>query len=158
LLRSIYPKVVANNNKTAVTHVVCDHFDEMTLTRRSRLAKSDMPRRKFSGRLSQRLSRSCYCVCGTLVTVTTALNDLLVRHVEAGIIPGAVAVRGVWRCGGRGRWRGLDRRWADATGGQGTDFFVDPEGTIGILLTQVELGERVWPLVEEFQALGETST
>jgi CubicO group peptidase (beta-lactamase class C family) len=44
------------------------------------------------------------------------------------------------------------------SGGQGTDFFVDPEGTIGILLTQVELGERVWPLVEEFQALGETST
>ena len=39
------------------------------------------------------------------------------------------------------------------SGGQGTDFFVDPEGTIGILLTQVELGERVWPLVEEFQAL-----
>ena len=39
------------------------------------------------------------------------------------------------------------------SGGQGTDFFVDPDGTIGILLTQVELGEHVWPLVEEFQAL-----
>ena len=44
------------------------------------------------------------------------------------------------------------------SGGQGTDFFVDRDGTIGILLTQVELGERVWPLVEEFQALGETSS
>ncbi|SEQ83693.1 hypothetical protein [Microlunatus flavus] len=39
------------------------------------------------------------------------------------------------------------------SGGQGTDFFVDPDGTIGVLLTQVELGEHVWPLVEEFQAL-----
>ena len=39
------------------------------------------------------------------------------------------------------------------SGGQGTDFFVDPDGTIGILLTQVELGQHTWPLVEEFQAL-----
>ncbi|GAB2581996.1 serine hydrolase domain-containing protein [Microlunatus antarcticus] len=45
----------------------------------------------------------------------------------------------------RGRWG-----WS---GGQGTDFFVDPDGAIGILLTQVELGEHVWPLVQEFQAL-----
>lgn len=40
------------------------------------------------------------------------------------------------------------------SGGQGTDFFVDPDGTIGILLTQVELGERVWPVFGEFQELG----
>jgi CubicO group peptidase (beta-lactamase class C family) len=39
------------------------------------------------------------------------------------------------------------------SGGQGTDFFVDPDGTIGVLLTQVELGARVMTLVEEFQAL-----
>ncbi len=39
------------------------------------------------------------------------------------------------------------------SGGQGTDFFVDPDATIGILLTQVELGARVFPMVEEFQAL-----
>ncbi len=44
--------------------------------------------------MSQRQSRSCCCVCGTLVTVTTALKDLLVRHVQAGTIPGAVAVLG----------------------------------------------------------------
>jgi CubicO group peptidase (beta-lactamase class C family) len=37
------------------------------------------------------------------------------------------------------------------SGGQGTDFFVDADGTIGILLTQVELGTATWPLVEEFQ-------
>ncbi|NYE02749.1 CubicO group peptidase (beta-lactamase class C family) [Kineosphaera limosa] len=39
--------------------------------------------------------------------------------------------------------------WA---GGQGTDFLLDPDGTIAILLTQVELGERMWPVLEEFQA------
>jgi CubicO group peptidase (beta-lactamase class C family) len=39
------------------------------------------------------------------------------------------------------------------SGGQGTDFFVDPDGTVGLLLTQVELGERMWPLLGEFQAL-----
>jgi CubicO group peptidase (beta-lactamase class C family) len=39
------------------------------------------------------------------------------------------------------------------SGGQGTDFFVDPDGTIGILLTQVELGEPMLPLLTEFRAL-----
>jgi hypothetical protein len=39
------------------------------------------------------------------------------------------------------------------SGGQGTDFFVDSDGTVGILLTQVELGAHVWPMVAEFQAL-----
>ena len=39
------------------------------------------------------------------------------------------------------------------SGGQGTDFFVDPDGTTGLLLTQVELGERTWGLLQEFQAL-----
>lgn len=41
------------------------------------------------------------------------------------------------------------------SGGQGTDFFVDPDGTVGILLTQVELGEQMWPLIEQFQSLHE---
>jgi hypothetical protein len=40
--------------------------------------------------------------------------------------------------------------WA---GGQGTDFFVDPGATIGILLTQVELGAQVLTMIEEFQGL-----
>jgi CubicO group peptidase (beta-lactamase class C family) len=39
------------------------------------------------------------------------------------------------------------------SGGQGTNFYVDPDGTIGILLTQVEMGEQVGRLVAEFQAL-----
>lgn len=39
------------------------------------------------------------------------------------------------------------------SGGQGTDFFVDADGTVGVLLTQVELGERTFGLLEEFQQL-----
>jgi CubicO group peptidase (beta-lactamase class C family) len=39
------------------------------------------------------------------------------------------------------------------SGGQGTDFFVDQDGTVGILFTQVELGERMSPLLAEFKAL-----
>ena len=40
------------------------------------------------------------------------------------------------------------------SGGAGTDFFLDPGGTIGILFTQVELGPRqIEAMLEEFQAL-----
>lgn len=38
-------------------------------------------------------------------------------------------------------------------GGAGTEFLVDPDGTVGILFTQVELGQRTAGLFEEFQAL-----
>jgi CubicO group peptidase (beta-lactamase class C family) len=44
--------------------------------------------------------------------------------------------------------------WA---GGQGTDFFVDRDGTVGILLTQVEMGKPMWPLVTEFESLHQPS-
>ena len=43
------------------------------------------------------------------------------------------------------------------SGGQGTNFFVDRDGTVGVLLTQAELGEQMWPLVEEFQELHQPS-
>ena len=39
------------------------------------------------------------------------------------------------------------------SGGQGTNFYVDPDGSVGILLTQVEMGERVGRMVAEFQEL-----
>ena len=45
----------------------------------------------------------------------------------------------------RGRWG-----WS---GGYGTDFFVDADGTIGLLLAQVEIGEHLMPLLEAFQEL-----
>jgi CubicO group peptidase (beta-lactamase class C family) len=54
-----------------------------------------------------------------------------------------VAVQTAGRRRGRFGW----------SGGQGTDFFVDPDGTVGILLTQVELSDQMWPMVAEFQAL-----
>jgi CubicO group peptidase (beta-lactamase class C family) len=41
------------------------------------------------------------------------------------------------------------------SGGQGTDFFVDPDGTVGILLTQVEMGAEIGSLIEQFQSLHE---
>lgn len=42
------------------------------------------------------------------------------------------------------------------SGGLGTDFFVDPDGTVGVLLTQVEMGKDMWPLIDQFQSLYET--
>ena len=39
------------------------------------------------------------------------------------------------------------------SGGQGTTFYVDPDGTVGILLTQVEMGEHMTGMVDQFQAL-----
>ena len=39
------------------------------------------------------------------------------------------------------------------SGGLGTDFFADPDGTVGVLLTQVEMGENMWPLLDQFQSL-----
>jgi CubicO group peptidase (beta-lactamase class C family) len=43
------------------------------------------------------------------------------------------------------------------SGGLGTDFFVDQDGTVGILLTQVEMGQHMGPLLEQFQLLHEPS-
>ena len=39
------------------------------------------------------------------------------------------------------------------SGGLGTNFFVDPDGTVGVLLTQVEMGERMQRLLSDFHAL-----
>ncbi|MDP3953027.1 serine hydrolase [Microbacterium sp.] len=41
------------------------------------------------------------------------------------------------------------------SGGLGTDFFVDPDGTICIVMTQVEMGESVLGLIGELQGLRE---
>lgn len=101
-----------------------------------------------------------------------SLRNLLAHHVEAGTIPGAVAVLGsadgdaevapdsffpgFWETMGWGYGVGVQLAGPHAgrygwSGGQGTDFFVDPDGRIGILLTQVELSERVWGPLGEFQ-------
>ncbi|MBC9935990.1 MULTISPECIES: serine hydrolase [unclassified Leucobacter] len=39
------------------------------------------------------------------------------------------------------------------SGGLGTDFFVDPDGTICIVLTQVEMGDRMMGLLRDLQEL-----
>jgi CubicO group peptidase (beta-lactamase class C family) len=39
------------------------------------------------------------------------------------------------------------------SGGLGTNFFVDPDGTVGVLLTQVEMGQRMGTLLNAFQDL-----
>jgi CubicO group peptidase (beta-lactamase class C family) len=43
------------------------------------------------------------------------------------------------------------------SGGQGTNFFVDPDGMVGILLTQVEMGAEMSSLIGQFQSLHEPS-
>jgi len=48
-----------------------------------------------------------------------------------------------------GKWPGR-YGWS---GGLGTNFFVDPDGTVGVLLAQVEMGDRMGNLLNEFQAL-----
>ncbi len=40
------------------------------------------------------------------------------------------------------------------SGGQGTDFFVDLDGTIALLLTQVELGDSMMALLADLQSIG----
>ncbi len=60
-----------------------------------------------------------------------------------------------WGFGVAVKTEGPQRGRIGWSGGQGTDFFVDPDGTVGILLTQVELGQDIWPLVDQFQSLHE---
>lgn len=43
------------------------------------------------------------------------------------------------------------------SGGLGTNFFADTDGTVGILLTQVEMGKDMWPLIDQFQSLHQPS-
>jgi CubicO group peptidase (beta-lactamase class C family) len=62
-----------------------------------------------------------------------------------------------WGFGVAVKTEGLQRGRIGWSGGLGTDFFVDPDGTVGILLTQVEMGKDMSSLVAEFQALHEPS-
>jgi CubicO group peptidase (beta-lactamase class C family) len=67
---------------------------------------------------------------------------------------------GFWDATGWGFGVGVDTEGRRAgrygwSGGLGTNFFVDPDGTVGILLTQVEMGERMQRLLGEFHALPE---
>jgi len=54
--------------------------------------------------------------------------------------------------------RGPQRGRYGWSGGQGTTFFVDHDGTIGTLFTQVELGHEVSLLFDEFQEQHQSAT
>lgn len=58
-----------------------------------------------------------------------------------------------WGWGVAAVTEGVHRGRFGWSGGLGTDFYVDEDGTIGVLLTQVEMGERVFPLIREFQTV-----
>jgi CubicO group peptidase (beta-lactamase class C family) len=67
---------------------------------------------------------------------------------------------GFWDGTGWGFGVGVDTKGRRAgrygwSGGLGTNFFVDPDGTVGVLLTQVEMGEQMQLLLEAFHALPE---
>lgn len=62
-----------------------------------------------------------------------------------------------WGFGVAVKTEGPQRGRIGWSGGLGTNFFVDPDGTVGVLLTQVEMGEDMGPLVDQFQSLHETS-
>ena len=63
---------------------------------------------------------------------------------------------GFWR--GRRRQEGPQRGRIGWSGGQGTDFFVDPDGTVGILLYSSRDEVRTCGrLVAQFQSLHEPS-
>jgi CubicO group peptidase (beta-lactamase class C family) len=62
-----------------------------------------------------------------------------------------------WGFGVAVKTEGPQRGRIGWSGGLGTDFFVDLDGTAGILLTQVEMGKDMWPLVAQFESLHEPS-
>ena len=62
-----------------------------------------------------------------------------------------------WGFGVAVKTEGPQRGRIGWSGGLGTDFFVDPDGTVGILLTQVEMGQDMWSLVAQFRSLHEPS-
>jgi hypothetical protein len=63
-----------------------------------------------------------------------------------------------WGFGVGVKVRGSQRGRYGWSGGQGTDFFIGPDGTVAILLTQVELGAPMSAMLEEFQALRKPSS
>jgi CubicO group peptidase (beta-lactamase class C family) len=97
-------------------------------------------------------------VDGEPVISTHHLRQMTSDQVPAGYKTPESFFPGFWDETGWGfgvgvKMKGSERGRYGWSGGQGTDFFVDRDGTVGILLTQVELGEHVWPMVAEFQAL-----
>lgn len=88
------------------------------------------------------------------------LQQMTSDQVSAGCKTADSFFPGFWDSTGWGfgvavKTEGPQRGRIGWSGGLGTDFFVDPGGTVGILLTQVEMGKDMWPLVAQFQSLHE---
>jgi CubicO group peptidase (beta-lactamase class C family) len=69
---------------------------------------------------------------------------------------------GFWDSTGGGFGVGVEMKGSRSgrygwSGGLGTNFFVDPDGTVGVLLTQVEMGERMGILLNEFHSLADAT-
>jgi hypothetical protein len=62
-----------------------------------------------------------------------------------------------WGFGVAVQTQGPQRGRIGWSAGQGRGFFVDPDGTAGVLLTQVGMGKDMWPLVAQSQSLHEPS-
>jgi CubicO group peptidase (beta-lactamase class C family) len=91
------------------------------------------------------------------------ISEVHLRHMTSDQVPAENKTPdsffpGFWDGTGWGFGVGVEARgprrgrygWS---GGQGTTFYVDPDGTVGILLTQVEMGEHMTGMVDQFQAL-----
>jgi CubicO group peptidase (beta-lactamase class C family) len=100
-------------------------------------------------------------VAGGLIT-PTHLQALRSDQVPAAVKTADSFFPGFWDGTGWGfgvsvRTEGRDRGRFGWAGGQGTDFYVDPDGTVAVLLTQVEMGAQLWPLLVGFQELHQPS-
>ena len=103
--------------------------------------------------------------CGRVERVDGAplISDVHLRHMTSDQVPAENKTAdsfypGFWDGMGWGFGVGIEttgprRGRFGWSGGQGTNFYVDPDGTIGILLTQVEMGEHMSGMIDEFQAL-----
>lgn len=90
------------------------------------------------------------------------LSPQLVAEVTRDQVPGRVKTAdsffpGFWDGMGWGYGVGVEIAGARTgrygwSGGQGTDWFTTPDGRIGLLLTQVELGAQTWGLISDFSA------
>ena len=101
-------------------------------------------------------------VSGQPVISPDHLRRLASDQVPAACKPAGGFFPGFWDGTGWGfgvavKTAGPQRGRIGWSGGRGTGFFADQDGTAGILLTQVEMGKDMWPLAGQFQSLHEPS-
>ena len=105
---------------------------------------------------------------GRLSDGPPVINEDHLREMTSDQVPAASKTEdsffpGFWTANGWGFGVGIQTHGPHQgrygwSGGQGTNFFVDPDGTVGILLTQVEIGQEVSLLINDFQELHASCT